>query len=288
MGLVAAMGAGLVGLTIATAPGASADALGVPYRCSLPGGASNLPLTMDVRGSVPDQVHLGDSVIVTDFQVTLHMSPQMVDALTALDAQDQILRINIDNLRGSVFVNAGATVFTVPTLPIPGIGVPPADVDAPGQPTRFGPITMTQVGIARFRVGFFDLGFAFGGDGGTTAFTSGRCTGGNVTEFTTVNVLPAATGTPTGTPTATPTATATNTQPGTPTATHTGGTPSPTVTGPGEVLARSTLANTGVAHPGLVTGLGGALVLLGAGLTFLARRRRLLPGAEPVGPGAAD
>lgn len=283
-GSALAMSAALVGLSVTTAPDASADALAIPYRCSLPDGTSNLPLTMDVHGSVPDQIHLGESFNVTDFQVTVHMSPEMVAALGDLDAQTPIVEFEINQMKGDIFT-AGVgdeQVFTVPPLSIPGGGVPPADFQAPGQPTRFGPITPTGVGIARVRVGNFHLGFGLGGDG-SIGFTSTTCAQGGVVEFATVDVLPAETGmptdTPTGTPTATPTHTATNTQPGTPTATHTGGTPAPTATG--EVLARTTLANTGVAHPGLVTGLGGAMVLLGAGVTYLARRRRPVPSDGP-------
>jgi LPXTG-motif cell wall-anchored protein len=295
-----AVGTGLALIVLgATAPAAHGNVAGVSYACSIgvpnvvgggqtPYGAT---MTANIAGGVDGSVQVGDSVTLQGFQTVGHVTwtqaPPLSNLLiTSISGHYSTFRVDAQSGNGGPTQHVDASMDIGSTTPSSG----GFDLIAPTSPNGLSGFTASQAGPLTFGagnsvVGTLQVQTLISGVTGDQSWsiTCDRTSSSSssVIATTTVKDKPK--------PPTTPPANHSSSQPeppgqnapqpvglanGTPT------TVTPTPSGSGTATAASTsahpqLAKTGFSQTEQLSVGGGLLVLVGAGLMYLARRREV-------------
>ena len=294
-----AVGTGVALIVLgATAPAAHGNVSGVSYECSigipnvLGGGQTPYGATMtaNIAGGVNGSVQVGDSVTLQGFQTVGHVSwtqaPPLSNALiTSISGHYSRFQVDAQSGNGGPTQHVDASMDIGTTTPSSG----GFDLIAPASPNGLSGFTASQAGPLTFGAGSTVAGtlqvqtLISGVTGDQSwSITCGRTSSpsSSVIATTTVKDKPK--------PPTTPPANHSSSQPAPPgqnapqpvglaNGTPTSVTPSPSGSGSAtgsSTASRPQLAKTGSQAVQLGVG-GGVLILVGAGLMYLARRREV-------------
>ena len=274
-GAAVVAGAMLSALAIAVAPSARADAPGVGYHCTLALGsaADDFDAAVDFTGSAPAAAQVGDAVQLDGVSVTVHVPlvPALLDTLGARTINGTLSPIEVEAGTSDVDQQTERTSASIVQVSGPVLG--PFDLTAsPGTVSGFTankPGTMT-FGAGATLNGTLDVEDLTGGHR-QLVLTCSRTGAAATIATVAVKDKPKPPTTPPATHSTPPDQDAS--QP----AGLSNGSPS-TVAPTGSAAAQSTsthpqLAKTGFSQTEQLGVGGGLLILVGAGLMFVARRR---------------
>lgn len=290
--ILAGMATAALGLTAGPAAADSQAAVAADYTCT--GGPVQLEqsdVTVDVSGSLPASVQVGDKPSLSGFQVKVTVPEDTAAALRTLlitSIDGSFTDFPVAAFSGGGEGAAGAAnpgadgKMTIGTTSIPAEGG--FTFTSPASAITLGPFDAARPGNLAVRVNEFRVALNLNLAGAAPIPANFTCTGDPI-QVASVNVKEKPTPpTPTGKPSTNPQGPENPGKPSDDNSPEPSGGPTTTPGGTGNdnsndtttpPQARPELANTGMPYTIPMTATGSALVLLGAGMVVLSRRRAM-------------